>query len=131
MPFTPEELAYFDSQHLGRVATASVTGVPDVAPVTFTITAAGAIEIHGLDLPKTLKWKNALATGKAAFVVDDLATTDPWRPRGVKVRGRAEADVSGDRPVMRIHPEVIWSWGINPDAAKHFAGMIERRTVGA
>lgn len=36
-----------------------------------------------------------------------------------------------ERPVMRIHPEVIWSWGINPDAEKHFAGMIERRTVGA
>jgi hypothetical protein len=29
---------------------------------------------------------------------------------------------------VRIHPEVIWSWGINEDAPKHFA-TIERREV--
>jgi hypothetical protein len=30
-------------------------------------------------------------TRRAAVVVDDLASTSPWRPRGVEVRGRAEA----------------------------------------
>jgi pyridoxamine 5'-phosphate oxidase family protein len=50
------------------------------------------------------------ATGRAAIVIDDLASTDPWRPRGVEVRGRAEAL---DRPpLIRIYPERVVSWGL-------------------
>ena len=72
-----------------------------------------------------------LVTGAAAFVVDDLASIDPWRARGVKVRGTAVGDETVGRGRIRITPEVIWSWGINPDAEKHFAGIIERREVAA
>jgi len=130
MSFTDAERAYLVSQHLGRIATTSAAGEPDVAPVTFKVLDDGRVEVAGLDNPKTLKWKNVLATGRAAFVVDDLASTNPWRPRGVKFRGAASADTDpGDRHIIRITPEVVWSWGINPDAPKHFAGMIERRTV--
>jgi pyridoxamine 5'-phosphate oxidase family protein len=130
MSFTDAERAYLADQRLGRVATASATGEPDVAPVTFRLTAEGLIEINGRDNPKTLKWRNVIATGRAAFVVDDLATIDPWAPRGVKLRGSASADTDPDgRQVIRITPETIWSWGINADAEKHFAGIIERREV--
>jgi pyridoxamine 5'-phosphate oxidase family protein len=129
VPFTPEELAYLTDQPLGRIATASTKGTPDVAPVGFEVTADGTIVVGGLDNPKTLKWRNVVATGTAAFVVDDLASRDPWRPRGVKVRGTAVADDSVGRGVIRITPEVIWSWALNPDADAHFAGMIERREV--
>lgn len=131
MAFTDHERTYLSSQRLGRIATGSAAGEPDVAPVTFGLDALDRIEIHGLDNPRTLKWRNVGATGRAAFVVDDLATVDPWAPRGVKVRGAAEATTDDQgRHVIRITPEVVWSWGINPDAPKHFAGMIERRTVG-
>lgn len=130
MSFTDEERTYLAGQRLGRIATASAAGQPDVAPVTFIVTADGRIEVDGLDNPRTVKWRNVMATGRAAFVVDDLATVDPWRPRGVKLRGAATADTDdGGRHVIRITPAVIWSWGINPDAAKHFAGIIERRRV--
>jgi pyridoxamine 5'-phosphate oxidase family protein len=44
-------------------------------------------------------------------VIDDLESTDPWRPRGVEVRGRAEA-VALPAPLSRIHPERIVSWGL-------------------
>jgi len=130
MSFTEPEQAYLGEQRLGRIATTSAKGEPDVAPVTFTITPSGRIVIHGLDLPKTVKWRNVLATGRAAFVVDDLATVDPWAPRGVKLRGGAAGltDEQG-RTSIEITPEVIWSWGVNPDAPKHFARMIERREV--
>jgi len=128
MSFTEHEQAYLTGQHLGRVATTSTSGEPDVAPVTFTIAADGRIEIDGLDNPRTIKWRNVAATGRAAFVVDDLATVDPWKPRGVKFRGSASADTDADgRKVIRITPETVWSWGINPDAEKHFHGIIERR----
>ena len=83
-------------------------------------------------LPISLKWRNVLASGRAAFVVDDLATTDPWAPRGVKLRGAASADTDPDgRHVIRLTPETVWSWGINADAPTHFAGRIERRQVGS
>ena len=128
MSFTEAERAYLAAHRLGRVATASASGEPDVAPVAFQLTPDGRIEIDGLDNPKTLKWRNVTATGRAAFVVDDLATIDPWTPRGVKLRGDASADTDPDgRRVIRITPETIWSWGVNVDAPKHFAGMIERR----
>jgi pyridoxamine 5'-phosphate oxidase family protein len=131
MSFTEAERAYLATQRLGRVATASAAGEPDVAPVTFKITADARIEIDGLDNPKTLKWRNVAATGRAAFVVDDLHTIDPWTPRGVKLRGAASADTDPDgRRVIRITPETVWSWGINTDAPKHFGGIIERREVG-
>jgi pyridoxamine 5'-phosphate oxidase family protein len=130
MTFTDHERAYLDSQRLGRIATASGTGEPDIAPVTFGVTADGRIEIDGHDNSKTIKWRNVLATGRASFVVDDLASVDPWTPRAVKIRGAASADTEPDgRMVIRITPEVIWSWGLNPDAPKHFAGIVERRDV--
>ncbi len=129
MSFTDAERAYLTAQHLARVATTSSKGVPDVAPVTFRLTADGRIEIDGLDNPRTIKWRNVTATGVAALVVDDLASVDPWRPRGVKVRGTATADTDENRHVIRITPSTIWSWGINANAATHFAGIVERREV--
>lgn len=130
MSFTDAERAYLASQRLARIATTSAAGVPDVAPVTFRVTADGTIEIDGLDNPRTIKWRNVGATSRAAIVIDDLASEDPWRPRGLKVRGRASADTDGIRHVIRIVPETIWSWGLNADAPKHFGGVIERREVG-
>lgn len=128
--FTDAETAYLRAQPLGRIATTSAAGVPDVAPVTFELHDDGTIEISGRDNPKTLKYRNVVATGRAAFVVDDLASTDPWRPRGVKVRGTAvTADGADGRPVLRIAPDTVWSWGLNEGAETHFAGMIERRDV--
>jgi pyridoxamine 5'-phosphate oxidase family protein len=44
-------------------------------------------------------------------VIDDLESVDPWRPRGVEVRGRAEA-IARPTPLIRIHPERIISWGL-------------------
>ena len=59
------------------------------------------------------------------------ASVDPWRPRGVKVRGRAEIDTAGQGQTrIRVTPEPVWSWGINGGAPKHFADRIEKRTVG-
>lgn len=127
MVFTQPERSYLAGQRLGRIATASATGVPDVAPVGFRVDDDGVIEVGGLDNPRTIKWRNVVATGRAAFVVDDLESVDPWRPRGVKVRGRAGATTGPDgRAVIRLVPETVWSWGLNAGAPKRFAG-IERR----
>jgi len=48
-------------------------------------------------------------------VIDELLSVDPWQPRGIEIRGHAEA-IEGERPRIRIQPERIISWGIE-DAA--------------
>jgi pyridoxamine 5'-phosphate oxidase family protein len=45
---------------------------------------------------------------------DGTPHVDPWRVRGVEVRGRAEA-VSQPQAVIRIHPERVVTWGIQSD----------------
>jgi pyridoxamine 5'-phosphate oxidase family protein len=117
--FSDNELRYLADpaeRRLGRVATVGKDGTPHVVPVGWRYNAdLDAIEVGGFDLEGTKKFRDVQRNGRAAIVIDDLASTDPWRPRGIEVRGRAEA-VSGPRPVIRITPERIVSWGIESDA---------------
>lgn len=125
--FTDGELDYLRSQRLARLATASTSGQPDVSPVGFEVDG-DTIVSGGLDLTKTVRYRHLTGNPRATVVIDDLASVDPWTPRGVKVRGTASIEEDGSGLRIRIRPEVIWSWGINPDGVKHFAS-IERRTV--
>jgi pyridoxamine 5'-phosphate oxidase family protein len=111
MEYTNAERDYLTSQRLARIATASATGVPDVAPVGFRFDGED-FWVGGYDIIKTLKYKNVLATGRAALVVDDLESVNPWTPRGLKVRGPAEIVERDGGPVIRLHPERKWSWGV-------------------
>jgi len=125
--FTDPELEYLHSQRLARLATASASGQPDVSAVGFGVDG-DTIVSGGLDLTKTVRYRHLNENPRATVVIDDLASVDPWTPRGVKVRGAAAIEEDGAGLRIRIRPEVIWSWGINPDSEKHFAS-IERRTV--
>ena len=127
--FTDAELEYLSGQRLGRIATASPTGEPEVSAVGFQADADG-IQTGGLDITKTVRFRNIRATGRASMVIDDLASVDPWTPRGVKVRGAAEILTDADgQASIRISPETVWSWGINEGVETHFAGRIEKRSV--
>lgn len=125
--YTTAERTYLTEQPLGRIATASDVGEPDVAAVTFRLDG-DEIVVGGMDNPRTLKFRNVVRNGRATIVVDDLASVQPWRPRGVKVRGSARTEGEGPGAVIRITPETIWSWGLNEGAETHF-GPIEKRTV--
>jgi pyridoxamine 5'-phosphate oxidase family protein len=110
--FTDGEQRYLTERRLGRIATVGKDGTPHVVPVGWTFNAEqDAIDVGGMDFAKTKKFRDAKRSGRAAIVVDDLLSTDPWQPRGIEVRGRAET-IDGDRPLIRIHPERIVSWGI-------------------
>lgn len=124
--FTESELAYLRGQPLMRFASASPTGAPDVAAVAFSVDGDDIVTA-GFDVAKTVRYRNIQANPRATVVVDDLASTDPWSPRGIKVRGaaRIEADAGGQR--FRITPEVIWSWGVN-EPVQGIPAM-ERRSV--
>jgi len=121
--FTDAELTYLQSQRLGRLATQKPDGTLQNSPVGFRYNASeGTIDIGGYRLDSSRKYRNVADNGRVAFVVDDLASVEPWRVRCVEIRGRAEAvpAEAGRPPLIRIHPERIISFGIDePDAEAH------------
>ncbi len=112
--FSEDELGYLvGERRLARMATVGADGTPHVVPVGWSFNAdVDAIEVGGRDFAHTKKFRDVRRRGRAAIVIDDLASTDPWRPRGIEIRGRAEA-VEAPRALIRIHPERIVSWGID------------------
>jgi hypothetical protein len=82
----------------------------------------------GLDITKTVRYRHLRENPRATIVIDDLASVEPWQPRGIKVRGRAIVEDDSGRPRIRIDPEVVSSWGLNANAAKRFRS-IERRNA--
>jgi pyridoxamine 5'-phosphate oxidase family protein len=121
--FTDTELEFLGSdqfpggrgaRRLARIATVGKDGTPHVVPVGFSYNPEhDSIDIRGYTMERSKKYRDVQRSGRAAIVVDDLASTDPWRPRGIEVRGSAEA-VDGGRPLIRIHPERIVPWGLGP-----------------
>ena len=111
--FTDAELRYLaGGRQLGRLATVGADGTPHVVPVGWIYNAArDTIDIGGRDLEASKKFRDVARSGRAAIVIDDLESVDPWRPRAVEIRGRAEA-ITLPTPLIRIHPERIISWGL-------------------
>jgi len=122
MIFTDGEVQYLASQRLGRLATAQPDGTLQNSPVGFFYNAAlDTIDIGGRDMAASRKYRNVAANGRVAFVVDDLASVQPWVVRCLEIRGVAEAieqpsdsAVRFGGPIIRIHPRRIISWGIDP-----------------
>lgn len=111
--FTRNEIEYLQSTLLGRLATVSRDGTPHITPVGFSYNdELDTVDIGGWNMESSKKYRDVTQTGRAAFVADDLASTDPWRPRGVEIRGEAEA-VEEPQPLLRLHPRRIVAWGID------------------
>jgi pyridoxamine 5'-phosphate oxidase family protein len=121
--FTPGELAYLQSQRLGRIATVGADGQPHVVPVTFRYNPAeDAIEIGGHGgFAKRKKYRDVQANPRAAFVVDDIVSAQPWTVRGIEIRGEVQILPTGgaaivpsfDPDMFRLRPRRIISWGID------------------
>lgn len=110
--FSSAELAYLQGERrLARLATVGPDGTPHITPVgMWTVDPeSGVVEVTGQDFAATKKFRDVARTGRAAIVVDDVLP--PWRPRGVEIRGHAEA-VSDPQPAIRIHPQRIVGWGL-------------------
>jgi pyridoxamine 5'-phosphate oxidase family protein len=114
--FTQTELDYLRAgRRLGRVATVGRDGTPHVVPVGWRYNPEeDAIDVGGRNPARTKKYRDVDRARRAAIVIDDLASTNPWRPRGIEVRGRAEALGAPDF-LIRIRPDRIVSWGLEPD----------------
>jgi pyridoxamine 5'-phosphate oxidase family protein len=120
MPLTSAEIDYLEAQQLGRLATIQPDGSPQVKPVGFRYNPElGTIDIGGFRMSASQKFRNVSHDGRAALVIDDIASTQPWRVRFLEIRGIAEAvpalpddEGQGDTAVIRIHPRRILSFGV-------------------
>jgi len=115
--FLEAEIEYLRTQHLGRLATVNARGEPQIAPVGFRYNEElDTIDIGGLNIGETQKFRNVARNGLASFVVDDVLP--PWQPRCIEIRGHAEALSEGGQGIMpnfspaliRLTPRRIISW---------------------
>jgi pyridoxamine 5'-phosphate oxidase family protein len=123
MAFTEQEIAYLQSQGLGRLATVGADGQPDVVPV--------AVEFDGTflwvggtpDVTGTRKFRNVAAGNpRVSVVIDDMQSLDPFIARGIRIYGHAEqpferVGMVGPGIYMRITPAVSWSWNLEGEPA--------------
>jgi len=112
-PFTEAELAYLQGERrLARLATVGPDGMPHISPVGMWSVDpdSGIVAVTGRNFAATKKFRDVARSPRAAIVVDDVLP--PWHPRGVEIRGRAEA-LGGPRPHIRIHPGRIVGWGLD------------------
>ncbi len=118
--FSQAEIDYLASQRLGRLATVDAGGAPQNNPVGVHYNSElDTIDIYGRDLANTRKFHNVQSNPNVAMVVDDLVSVQPWRVRGVEIRGVAEAVRLGEpadprfgSAVIRIRPRRVISWGL-------------------
>jgi pyridoxamine 5'-phosphate oxidase family protein len=120
--FTEQESEFIRSQPLGRIATVSAEGQPDVVPV--------AVEFDGQHfwvggpgpVVKTRKFRNVAAGNPLVSIVfDDFPSFDPFIARGIRIYGRAEQPIErtgmvGSGTYMRITPVTSWTWNLAGEA---------------
>ena len=119
-PLSADVVKYLSSQRLGRLATVDANGAPQNNPVGFRYNAElGTIDVGGRNMGASRKFRNLATNPKVAFVVDDIASVQPWRVRCVEIRGHAEA-LRDQVPYMagmsaeliRIYPDRVISFGL-------------------
>ncbi len=139
MTFKPHEIEFMRGTDLGRLATIQPNGTLQNSPVGFTYNdELGTIDIFGYRMSKSQKYRNIATNPTVAFVVDDIASFDPWRVRCLEIRGTAEqAQASSRRPnadgdeldtaIIRITPRRIIGFGIDDtDTDPHLLKMDAR-----
>ena len=129
MSFTAEEVAYIQSQGLVRVATAGADGQPDVVPVGIEFDGTH-FYIGGFDTTNTRRTRNVQSgNDKVAFVIDDIASTDPYAPRFLRVYGTAELVDRDSQPILKITPVTSWSFNLEGRSLDEARSTALRRTA--
>ena len=142
MSFKQHEIDYLKAADLGRLATVARDGTPQNSPVGFTYNAElGTIDIAGYHMSQSRKFRNIKANDAVAFVVDDIASRDPWRVRCLEIRGTAvQAELPSaptepngdalDAAIIRITPRRIISFGIDDTETEPHLLRADSRDVG-
>ena len=117
--FSIPEVQYLKTQRLARIATVSNNGQPDVVPVGFEYDGKYFwVGSHSQDIfLRTQKYYNVKHGNRLiSLVIDDLESISPWKPRGIKIYGKAEVmehnGQFGNGKYLKITPLKSWAWGI-------------------
>jgi pyridoxamine 5'-phosphate oxidase family protein len=137
MTLTKAEIEYLAGQQLGRLATIQPDGSPQVKPVGFSYNPElGTIDVTGFGMSGSQKFRNVGRDGRAALVVDDIASVSPWRVRFLEIRGSAEAvpsaelgDGEPDTALIRIRPRRVLSFGVEEAPGEPHQTTLRARNV--
>jgi pyridoxamine 5'-phosphate oxidase family protein len=117
------EQRFLARQPRGHLATVGPNGVPQVKPLGFTYNAArGTIDIAGMSIAGSAKYRNVRANPRVAFVVDEVTAPNVEGAHFLEIRGEAEPATVPDDPtghlaaeIIRIHPRRVISFNIDPE----------------
>jgi len=125
MTLTEAEQRFLAAQDHGRLATIARDGTPQVKPVGFSYNPRlGTIDIAGMNMARSAKYKNVQANQNVAFVADDVPAPGDGAAgvRFLEIRGAAETvtgppDETGHLApeIIRIHPRRLLAYNIDPD----------------
>jgi pyridoxamine 5'-phosphate oxidase family protein len=123
MTLTDAERRFLARQPRGHLATVGPDGVPQVKPLGFTYNAAlGTIDIAGMNMAGSAKYRNVRANPRVAFVVDEVTAPNVEGAHFLEIRGDAETAIGPHDPtshlaseIIRIHPRRVLSFNIDPD----------------
>ena len=149
MTFTTLEIDFMKQADLGRLATIQPDGTPQNSPVGFTYNEQlGTIDIAGYEMAKSRKYRNLADNDRVALVVDDITPRDPLRTRGaiqplrtrgaiqpervrcLEIRGTAVQAEDGGRPIIRVTPRGVISFGIDDQETEPHQLVAHVRNVG-
>jgi len=133
MTLTDAEQRFLARQPRGHLATVGPDGIPQVKPLGFTYNAAlGTIDIAGMNMAGSAKYRNVRANPHVAFVVDEVTAPNVEGAHFLEIRGHAETAIGpGDpvghlaREIIRIHPRRVLSFNVDPDHPGFAARDIE------
>ena len=130
MILTEAEQRFLAAQGHGRLATIARDGTPQVKPVGFSYNPRlGTIDIAGMNMARSAKYKNVQANPNVAFVADDVPAPEAGAAgvRFLEIRGAAETvtvpagpgqpDETGHLApeIIRIHPLRVLAYNVEPD----------------
>ena len=122
MTFTDAEQRFMARLGRGHLATIAPDGRPQVKPLGFTYNAAqGTIDIAGMNMATSAKYRNVQANPHVAFVVDEVTAPTYEGAHFLEIRGEAETALGPQDPsghlateIIRIHPRRVISFNIDP-----------------
>ena len=130
MTLTEAEQRFLATQRHGRLATIAPDGIPQVKPVGFSYNKElGTIDIAGMNMARSAKYKNIQSNPNVAFVADDVPAPENGAAgvRFLEVRGAAETVSAPSGPgqpqtddhlapeIIRIRPRRVLAYNVDPD----------------
>jgi len=122
MTLTDAEQLFLARQTRGHLATIGPDGIPQVKPLGFSYNPAlGTIDIAGIYMASSAKYRNIRSNPHVAFVVDEVTAPTMDGAHFLEIRGDAEPAVGPHDPtghlapeIVRIHPRRVISFNVDP-----------------